>query len=131
MGVYPEMFNFLNSDSIKSGKDALPPYVSVNSKPDHPPSLQNPQEIFLIGEFPTQVKHREEKAQCFLGLSDKAKIALFSKLSNFYFDLRPPGQSPGQDRGAKTRPQGQVECANPRGSPGGWSGLELTDTRTC
>ena len=52
-------------------------------------------------------------------LRDKAKIALFSKLSNFYFDLRPPGQTPGQDRGAKTRPQGQLECANPRGSPGG------------
>ena len=57
--------------------------------------------------------------------------AFFSKLSNFYFDVRPPGggggQSPGQDRGAKTRPQGQLECANPRGSPGGRSGLELTD----
>ena len=48
-----------------------------------------------------------------------AKIALFSKLSNFYFDLRPPGLTPGQDRGAKTRPQGQLECANPWGSPGG------------
>ena len=42
------------------------------------------------------------------------KIALFSKLSNFYFDLGSPGQTPGQipgqipgqDRGAKTRPQG-------------------------
>ena len=42
--------------------------------------------------------------------------AFFSKLSNFYFDVR---QTPGQDRGAKTRPQGQLECANPRGSPGG------------
>ena len=54
----------------------------------------------------------------------------FSKLSNFYLDLRPLGQIPGQDRGAKTRPQGQLECANPRGLPGGggWSGLELTDT---
>ena len=31
------------------------------------------------------------------------------------FTLRPPGQ----DRGAKTRPLGQLECANPRGSPGG------------
>ena len=36
-------------------------------------------------------------------------------------------------RGAKTRPLGQPECSNPRGSPeggggGGWSGLELTDT---
>ena len=52
-------------------------------------------------------------------------LALFSKLSKFYFDLRPPpprGQTPGQDRGAKTRPQGQLECANPRGSPGGGGG---------
>ena len=40
--------------------------------------------------------------------------AFFSKLSNFYSDLR----TPGQDREAKTRPQGQLECANPRGSPG-------------
>ena len=49
--------------------------------------------------------------------------AFVSKLSNFYFDLRPPGQTPGttpgQDRGAKTRPEGHIECANPRGSPGG------------
>ena len=29
---------------------------------------------------------------------------------------------PGQDRGAKTRPQGQLECANPRGSPEGGDG---------
>ena len=41
--------------------------------------------------------------------------ALFLKLFNFYFDLRPPGQTPGQDRGAKTQPQGQLECANPQG----------------
>ena len=55
----------------------------------------------------------------------QSKNRAFSKLSNFYFDLEPPGQ----DRGAKTRPQGQLECANPRGSlGGGWSGLELTDT---
>ena len=40
-----------------------------------------------------------------------------------------PRQTPGQDRGAKTRPLGQLKCANPRGRPGGWSGLELTDTR--
>ena len=64
-------------------------------------------------------------------MSDKANIALFSKLSNCYFDVRPPGQIPGQDRGAKTRPQGPLECANPRGSPGGWSGLELADTFNC
>ena len=47
--------------------------------------------------------------------------------------LRPPGQTPGQipgqDRGAKTRPLGQLKCVNPRDRPeGGWSGLELTDT---
>ena len=48
---------------------------------------------------------------------------------NFYFDLRPPGQASGQDRGAKTRPLGQLECANPGARPGGgWSGLELSDT---
>ena len=41
--------------------------------------------------------------------------AFFSKLSNFYIDLGPPGQ----DRGAKTQSQGQLECANPRGSTGG------------
>ena len=54
----------------------------------------------------------------------------FSKLLNLYFDLRPPrGETPGEDRRAKTRPQGQLECANPWGLPGGgWSGLELTDT---
>ena len=59
-------------------------------------------------------------------LRDKAKIALFQN----YFDLRPPnGQTAGQNRGEKTRPLGQLKCANPRGSPGGgWSGLELTDT---
>ena len=61
-----------------------------------------------------------------------AKIELFSKLSNFFFDLRPPGgQTSGQDKGVKTRPQGQLECANSRGSPGGWSGLELTDGVDC
>ena len=53
----------------------------------------------------------------------------FSKLSNFYFDLRPPGQTPeqtpGQDRGAKTRLQGQLECANPWGSPGGMARLGI------
>ena len=39
-------------------------------------------------------------------LRDKAKIALFSKLSNFYFDLRPPGQTPG-------RPPGKTEERKP------------------
>ena len=59
--------------------------------------------------------------------------AFFSKLSNFYFDLRSlPGQISGQDRGAKSRPQGQLECCQSPGvfwwGGGGWSGLELTDT---
>ena len=48
--------------------------------------------------------------------------AFFSKLSKFHFDLRPPGR---QDRGAKTRPQGQLECANPRGSSGEMVGLGI------
>ena len=51
-----------------------------------------------------------------------------SLLAFFYFDLRPPEQTPRQDRGTKTHPQGQLECVNPWGSLGGWSGLELTDT---
>ena len=33
----------------------------------------------------------------------QSKIALFSKLSNFYFDLRPPGQTPGTDLRATQR----------------------------
>ena len=48
----------------------------------------------------------------------KQKSRFFSKLSNFYFDLRSSGKTSGQDRGAKTQPQGQLECANPRGRPG-------------
>ena len=43
-------------------------------------------------------------------LRDKAKISLYFK-------------TPGQDKGAKTRPQGQLECANPQGSPGGGGGM--------
>ena len=47
------------------------------------------------------------------------KIALF-EIIELFFDLRPPGgQTPGQDKGAKTRAKGQLECANPRGSPCG------------
>ena len=49
-------------------------------------------------------------------LREKAKIAGFFLLSNFYFDLRPPaGKIPGQDRRAKTRAQGQLECAESTG----------------
>ena len=51
----------------------------------------------------------------------KQKSLFFSKLSNFYFDLRPPGQ----DRGAKTRPQEQLECANPRRLPRAVVRLEI------
>ena len=40
----------------------------------------------------------------------------------------PRGAIPGQDREAKIRPQGHLECANPWRSPGEWSGMELTDT---
>ena len=53
----------------------------------------------------------------------KNRAFVSSKLSNSYFDLQPPGttpgQIPGQEGGAKTQPQGRLECANPRGSPGG------------
>ena len=52
----------------------------------------------------------------------QSKNRPFSKLSNFYFDLRPLGQAPGQNRGAKTLPQGQLDCANPRASPKGGDG---------
>ena len=66
-----------------------------------------------------------DRASC---LRDKAKIVLFfSKLSNFYFDLRPPEQTPGRPTGksgVKTRPQGQLECVNPQRSPGGGGGGE-------
>ena len=47
----------------------------------------------------------------------------FFKIIELFFDLRQtPRQTPGQDRGAKTRPQGQLECANPRGSLGAGGG---------
>ena len=57
-------------------------------------------------------------------------MTLFSKLSNCYFDLRPLGQTPAQDRGTKSRLQGHLECANPQRSPGegAWPGLKLNDT---
>ena len=53
-----------------------------------------------------------------------AKIALISKLSNFFFDLRPRGAEP---RARQRSENPTTECANPRRSPGRWSGLELTD----
>ena len=54
--------------------------------------------------------------------SDKAKSRFFQNCRIFILIEDPPGQTPGHDRGAKTRPQGHIECANPRG--GGWSGLD-------
>ena len=36
-------------------------YVSVNSKPDHPPSGKTLQAIFLMGEFPTPWAKKEFK----------------------------------------------------------------------
>ena len=36
----------------QQGKKVKSPYVSINSKPDHPPR-QNSWAIFLMGEFPT------------------------------------------------------------------------------
>ena len=44
-----------------------------------------------------------------------AKSRFFRNYRTFSLILDPPGQ----DKGVKTRPQGQLECANPRGSPGG------------
>ena len=63
--------------------------------------------------------------------------ALFSKLSNFYVDLRPLGQTPGQIPGANPQARQRSEnptpgatrmCESPGVTQGGWSGLELTDT---
>ena len=45
--------------------------------------------------------------------------AFFQNYRTFTLIYDPRGLTPGQDRGAKTRPQGQLECANPRGLPGG------------
>ena len=65
-----------------------------------------------------------------ISLRDKAKIALFSKLSNFYFDLRPPGADPrAKQRSENPTPGATRMCESPRvARGGGWSGLELTDT---
>ena len=62
-------------------------------------------------------------------LRDKAKIALFLKLSNFYFKT-PPGANPwARQRSENPTPVATRMCESPgvaRG--GGWSGLGLTDT---
>ena len=84
-------------------------------------SVNGPQVIVVTSSI-----HKHMKRAATHLFKRQSKNYAFKKLSNFYFDLSPPPpplrQTPGQDRGAKTRPQGQLECANPRGS-----GLELTD----
>ena len=51
------------------------------------------------------------------------------RLSNFYLDLRPPGADPrARQRNRKPNPRGNWNVRIPGGRPGGWSGLELTDT---
>ena len=52
-------------------------------------------------------------------LKCKAKIALFSKLSNIYFDLRPPRADPQARQRSENPTPRELECGNPRGSPGG------------
>ena len=49
----------------------------------------------------------------------QSKNRTFSKLSNFYFDLRPPGADPRARQRSENPTQGQLECANPRGRQGG------------
>ena len=58
-------------------------------------------------------KHMKRAATRLFQIQSKNRA--FFKLSNFYFDLRPPWQTLRQDRGAKTRPQGQLKYANPPG----------------
>ena len=45
----------------------------------------------------------------------QSKNRAFFKIIELLLRFRPPWQ----DRGAKTRPHGQLECANPRRTPGG------------
>ena len=52
--------------------------------------------------------------------------AFFSKLSNFYFDLRPP--PPGKTEERNPDPRGNQNVRIPGRRSGGWAGLELTDT---
>ena len=52
-----------------------------------------------------------------------------SKLSNFYFDLRPPGADPrARQRSENPTPGATRMCESPGVARGGWSGLELADT---
>ena len=49
----------------------------------------------------------------------RAATQLFKRQSKNHAFFSKLSKTPGQDRGAKTRPLGQLGCANPRGSPGG------------
>ena len=58
---------------------------------------------------------------------------LFSKLSKFYFDLRPPGANPRADLRARQRSENPTPgatrmCESPGVARGDGHGLELTDT---
>ena len=48
--------------------------------------------------------------------------AFFKIIELLLWFKTPPRTDPGKGRGAKTRPQEQLECANPPGSPGGEDG---------
>ena len=53
----------------------------------------------------------------------------FSKLSNFYFDLRPPEADPRTRQSSENPTPGATRMCESSGvARGGWSGLELTDT---
>ena len=59
----------------------------------------------------------------------RAATHLFKRQSKnrAFFKIIEHLRLPGQDRGAKTRPQGQLECANPRGRSGGMVRLGIID----
>ena len=60
----------------------------------------------------------------------QSKNRPFSKLSNFYFDLRPQADPRARQRSEKPTPGATRMCESPGVARGGrgWSGLELTDT---
>ena len=62
-------------------------------------------------------KHMKRAAT--ICLREKTKITLSFKIIELLLWFKTNEKTPWQDRGAKTRPQGQLECANPLGSPGG------------
>ena len=59
----------------------------------------------------------------------QSKNRTFFKIIKLLFRFKTPrGRPPGKTEERKPDTQGQLECANPGDRPGGWSGLELTDT---